>query len=72
MEATGGYEQPLAAFLQTRGIDVSIVNPKRVRDYAKALGRLAKTDTIDAHVIRLFADTVNPLVMPQKVKRNKH
>lgn len=66
MEATGGYEKPLAAFLQTQGIDVSVVNPKRVRDYARALGQLAKTDTIDAHIIRLFADTVNPLVMPQK------
>ncbi len=66
MEATGGYEKPLAAFLQTYGIDVSIVNPKRVRDYAKALGKLAKTDTIDAHVIRLFAEAVNPQVMPQK------
>jgi transposase len=65
MEATGGYEKPLATFLQTQGIDVAVVNPKRVRDYAKALGQHAKTDTLDAHVIRLFADAVNPQVMPQ-------
>lgn len=63
MEATGGYEKPLAHFLQGQGIAVSIVNAKRVRDYAKALGRLAKNDRIDAEVIRLFAEAVNPHVM---------
>ena len=42
MEATGGYEKPLAHFLQDQGVAVSIVNAKRVRDYAKALGLLAK------------------------------
>ena len=64
MEATGGYEKPLAHFLQTQGVAVSIVNAKRVRDYAKALGRLAKNDVIDAQVIRLFADAVNPKLLP--------
>jgi len=62
MEATGGYERPLVSFLQDKGIAVSIVNAKRVRDYAKALGRLAKTDKIDSHVIRLFAEAINPNV----------
>lgn len=62
MEATGGYEKPLAQFLQSQGIAVSIVNAKRVRDYAKALGKLAKNDRIDAEVIRLFAEAVNPNV----------
>ena len=60
MEATGGYERALVQFLQEEGIAVSVVNAKRVRDYAKALGKLAKTDKIDAHVIRLFAGTINP------------
>jgi len=60
MEATGGYEKPLVHFLQGQGVAVSVVNAKRVRDYAKALGRLAKNDNIDAQVIRLFADAVNP------------
>ena len=60
MEATGGYEKPLAQFLQGQGIVVSIVNAKRVRDYAKALGLLAKNDVIDAKVIRLFANAVDP------------
>ena len=60
MEATGGYERPLVSFLQEHGIAVSVVNAKRVRDYAKALGKLAKTDKIDSHVIRLFAAAINP------------
>jgi transposase len=64
MEATGGYEKPLAHFLQDQGVAVSIVNAKRVRDYAKALGVLAKNDVIDAKVIRLFADAVNPTLLP--------
>jgi transposase len=63
MEATGGYEKPLAHFLQGQGVAVSIVNAKRVRDYAKALGLLAKNDVIDAKVIRLFADAVNPKLL---------
>jgi transposase len=64
MEATGGYEKPLADFLQGQGVAVSIVNAKRVRDYAKALGLLAKNDVIDAKVIRMFADAVNPKLLP--------
>ena len=63
MEATGGYEKPLAHFLQSQGVAVSIVNAKRVRDYAKALGILAKNDRIDAEVIRQFADAVNPKLL---------
>jgi len=66
MEATGGYERPLAHFLQDQNIAVSIVNAKRVRDFAKALGRLAKTDEIDSHVIRLFAETINPHCIERK------
>ncbi len=66
MEATGGYERPLAHFLQDQHIAVSIVNAKRVRDFAKALGKLAKTDKIDSHVIRLFAASIDPHVMEQK------
>ena len=60
MEATGGYERPLVQFLQKKGVAVSVVNAKRVRDYAKALGKLAKTDKIDSHVIRLFSEAINP------------
>ncbi len=45
---------------------MSIVNAKRVRDFAKALGKLAKTDEIDSHVIRLFAESIKPHVMEQR------
>jgi transposase len=48
MEATGGYEAPVACALQAAGLPVAVVNPRQARDFAKALGRLAKTDRIDA------------------------
>lgn len=48
MEATGGYEAPLACALQAAGFAVAVVNPRQARDFAKALGRLAKTDRVDA------------------------
>jgi transposase len=48
MEATGGYEAAVACALQAAGLPVAVVNPRQARDYAKALGRLAKTDRIDA------------------------
>jgi transposase len=48
MEATGGYEAPLACALQAAGLAVAVVNPRQARDFARALGRLAKTDRIDA------------------------
>jgi transposase len=60
LEATGGYEQPLAHSLMNAGIAVAIVNPRRVRDFAKAYGKLAKTDKIDAHVLAAFGQTFQP------------
>jgi transposase len=57
MEATGGYERKLVAFLQAREIAVAVVNPKRVRDYANAMGAYAKNDRIDANMIRHYAQT---------------
>jgi transposase len=57
MEATGGYERKLVAFLQAREIAVAVVNPKRVRDYANAMGAYAKNDRIDAHMIRHYAES---------------
>jgi transposase len=60
MEATGGYEIRLAEELLTAGLPVSIVNPKRVRDFAKAIGKTAKTDKIDAQVIARFGATLHP------------
>ena len=60
MEATGGYETRLAASLATSGLPVAVVNPRQVRDFAKSMGMLAKTDAIDAHVIALFAEKMQP------------
>lgn len=60
LEATGGYEAPAVAALAAVGLPVAVVNPRQVRDFAKALGRLAKTDAIDAQVLALFAARVRP------------
>jgi len=60
VEATGGYESPLSAALALAGIAVAVVNPRQVRDFAKAVGRLAKTDAIDAAVLAQFAEVVKP------------
>lgn len=64
MEATGGYETRLAALLVTTGLPVAVVNPRQVRDFGRALGILAKTDAIDAHLIALFAEKVQPECRP--------
>ena len=58
MEATGGYERVLAGLLAAAGIPLAVVNPRQVRDYAKATNQLAKTDKIDARVIARFAEAV--------------
>jgi len=60
LEATGGYGTSLAAELQAEGLDVALVNPRQVRNFARALGRLAKTDRIDAEVLALFAERIQP------------
>lgn len=62
MEATGGLETRLAALLHQRGIPVVIVNPRRIRDFARAAGLLAKNDTLDAYAIALFAQRIQPPV----------
>jgi transposase len=68
MEATGGYEKGLANFLLSQGAAVSIVNAKRVRDYAKAIGQHAKNDRIDAKVIRDYAEMAQPKHRKQRSK----
>ena len=60
LEATGNYEMPLAASLQTSRLPVVIVNPRQVRDFARATGVLAKTDRIDARILALFGLRVQP------------
>jgi len=61
-EATGGYEHRAAKALREAGLAVAVVNPTRVRRFAEALGKLAKTDKIDAQVIAHFASVVKPAV----------
>jgi transposase len=60
MEASGGLEVPLATTLAMAGLPVSVVNPRQVRDFARALGILAKTDTLDARVLAAFAERIHP------------
>lgn len=65
-EATGGFEMRLATDLAASGLPVVVVNARQVRDFARATGTLAKTDTIDARVIAHFADAIRPDVRPLK------
>ena len=64
LEATGGLERDVAAALAVAKVPTAVVNPKQVRDFAKATGKLAKTDGIDASVLAHFAEAVRPLVQP--------
>jgi transposase len=64
LEATGGYESLVAGAIVGRGIPVAVVNPRQVRDFAKATGVLAKTDRIDARVLARFAEAVRPEPRP--------
>lgn len=60
MEATGGLEVEVASIFAATDLPVAVVNPRQVRDFAKAIGRMAKTDRIDARVIAHFAEAVRP------------
>ena len=64
LEATGGYEAPVAAAGAAVQLPIVIVNPRQVRAFAHALGRTAKTDALDAHVLAVFGARVQPAVRP--------
>jgi transposase len=64
MEATGGFETRVATALAAEGLALAVVNPRHVRDFARAFGILAKTDRIDASVLAAFAEKVHPPVRP--------
>ena len=64
LEATGGFEAIVAAGLASAGLPVAVVNPRQIRDFARATGRLAKTDALDAAVIAHFAEAVKPVPRP--------
>ena len=64
LEASGGLELPLVAALAAESVPVVVVNPRQVRDFARATGKLAKTDALDAAVLAHFAEAVRPPVRP--------
>ena len=66
LEATGGLETASVGILAAKGLPVVVINPRQVRDFAKATGKLAKTDAIDAHVIARFGEAVRPEIRPLK------
>ena len=68
LEASGGYERLVVASLAAAGLPVVRVNPRQTHDVARALGRLAKTDRLDAQVLARFAAEVRPALRPQPSK----
>jgi transposase len=64
LEATGGFELTVAAALAGAGLPLAVVNPRQIRDFARATGRLAKTDALDAQIIALFAERIRPEPRP--------
>ena len=60
LEATGGYQTPTVTALVVAKLPTAVVNPRQVRDFARSVGKLAKTDAIDAHVLARFAELVKP------------
>ncbi len=68
VEATGGYEQPVVRAMLLKDLPVAVVNPTRVRALAKATGKLAKTDVIDAHLIAEYAFKIQPAVQAPKAE----
>lgn len=64
LEATGGFEHVVVAALAAAGLPVVVANPRQVRDFARAIGQLAKTDAIDAQILALFAERVRPEPRP--------
>lgn len=64
VEATGGYETGLVLALQRASVPVAVVNPRQARDFARAQGRLAKTDALDARVLARFGEVMRPAPLP--------
>lgn len=66
LEATGGYEKDAAAYFCEKQFAVAVVNPRQIRDFAKATGTLAKTDSLDAAILAYFAEAIRPRAMVAK------
>jgi transposase len=71
VEATGGYQRELVVYLVDMGHLVSVVNPKRVRDFARALGEIAKTDKIDARILARFGQTFQPRTIERTSEKQR-
>lgn len=72
LEASGGFQMPLAAALAVAQIPFAVINPRQVRDFAKSTGQLAKTDVIDAQVLAHFAEAVRPEPRPLPDETTRH
>ena len=72
VEATGGYQRAVVEGLFWAGLAVAVVNPARVRQFARACGLLAKTDKLDAQVLAVFGNECNPGAMKAKVKQKNN
>ena len=72
VEASGGLEAAVVAELAHAGLAVAVVNPKRVRDFARASGQLAKTDQLDAQVLAHFAEAIRPAMRPLPTADSEH
>jgi transposase len=66
VEATGGLERMLTVALEPAGIEVAVVNPRQVRDFARAAGLLAKTDRLDAYALALYGERLRPAPRPPR------
>jgi transposase len=71
MEATGGLERPVRAVLEQAGLPCAVVNPRQIRDFAKSMGILAKTDSLDALVLATFGEKMEPEARPGKDKQTQ-
>jgi transposase len=71
LEASGGYEGAVVGSLAGAQLPVVVINPRQARDFAKACGRLAKTDQIDASTLALFAERIRPEVRPLKDEQTR-
>ena len=72
VEASGGLEQPVVRELSKKNLPVAMVNPTRVRCFARSTGQLAKTDKLDAKIIAQFAQAVKPKVKPLRTLQQEH
>lgn len=71
LEATGGYERLVSAYLFDAGLPIAVINPRQIRNFARGLGLLAKTDAIDALVLARYAQMVNPEIRPLPAREQR-